>query len=186
MRPIKSIEDELEMELRRELERGKEVAPTWKPQPGEILVGRVLEIKRGVKTRVGENDVMVIQKENGERVSVWKSPSTEHLFDERNIGRVVRIQLEPIWKPTKPGEILKGRIVGIRRDIPTKYGGRNDLMVIQTSDGRRIGVWKKAALEDYFNEENVGKMIGILYVGRTTGRRGTSYDKFVVKLKSVS
>jgi len=183
MRP----EEELEMELRREAERrgSGAVAPTWKPQPGEVLVGRVLEIKRGVKTRVGENDVMVIMKENGEKVSVWKSPSTEQWFDERNVGKTVRIQLEPIWKP-RPGEILKGRIVGIRRDIPTKYGGRNDLMVVQTPDGKRVAVWKKATLEDYFNEENVGKLVGILYVGKTTGRKGTSYDVYVVKLKDAA
>ena len=183
MRP----EDELEKELRREAERrgSGEIAPTWNPQPGEVLEGRVLEIKRGVKTRVGEKDVMVIMKENGEKVSVWKSPSTEQWFDEGNVGKTVRIQREIIWKP-RPGEILKGRIVKIRRDIPTKYGGKNDLMVVQTSDGKAVAVWKKATLGDYFNEENVGKLVGILYVGKTTGRKGTTYDKYVVKLKDAA
>lgn len=80
----------------------------------------------------------------------------ERWFDKVSylLGRDAR--LEQIWRPN-PGEVLKGTVRDIRREIPTRFQRTNDLMVIETADGRLVGVWKRKTLEDYFNEENIGK-----------------------------
>ncbi|MEM2618721.1 MAG: hypothetical protein QW356_04470 [Candidatus Hadarchaeales archaeon] len=174
--------ERLERELREEFrtQQGSEVPPTWKPAPGEKLSGKILQIKRGVRTKIGQRDCLILQRKDGTKVTVWRSPTTERYFSEDMVGKWVTIELEQIWRPN-PGEVLKGVIKDIRRGIPTKFQRPNDLMVIETPDGRQVGVWKKKTLEEYFNEENIGKHIAILYAGRTQGRT-TQYDRFLVRL----
>jgi len=170
--------------LEREVEEEKskpnrEIAPTWKPAPGQRLVGILKEIRRSVKTRIGERDLLIVDT-GTEKYSVWRSPSTEKFFREDLIGKRIVIECEPVWKP-QPGEKLMGKIVEIRRGVKTRFGRENDLMIVETPKGQRVAVWKKTTLEDYFNEENIGKLIVILYEGKVQGAK-MRYDKFSVRV----
>jgi hypothetical protein len=170
----------LEMEVEKgESEQNREIAPTWKPTPGQKLVGVLKEIRRGVKTRIGERDLLIVDT-GTEKYSVWRSPSTEKFFREDLIGKKIVIECEPVWKP-QPGEKLMGKIVEIRRGVRTRFGRENDLMIIETPKGQRVAVWRKATLDDYFNEENIGKLIVILYEGKVQGAK-MKYDKFSVRI----
>jgi hypothetical protein len=179
-------EEEVEKLRRMEAELGekgaqgnREIAPTWKPAPGQKLTGILREIRRAVKTRIGERDLLIVDTGTG-KYSVWRSPSTEKFFRDDLIGKKITIECEPVWKP-QPGEKLMGKIVEIRRGVKTRFGRGNDLMIIETPKGQRVAVWKKAVLEDYFNEENIGKLIVILYEGKVQGAN-MKYDKFSVKV----
>jgi hypothetical protein len=49
-----------------------EFPPAWKPEPGDVLVGKVVRYDRGF-TVYGEVRTVTIERDNGERVAVWLS-----------------------------------------------------------------------------------------------------------------
>ena len=60
--------------LRTDLERATTYPPSWNPNPGDMLIGRLEEVVHGVPTRYGPVDVAYLCTEpSGELVSVWLS-----------------------------------------------------------------------------------------------------------------
>lgn len=49
-----------------------EFPPAWRPEPGDVLVGKVVRYDRGF-TMYGEVRTVTIERDNGERVAVWLS-----------------------------------------------------------------------------------------------------------------
>jgi hypothetical protein len=169
--------------LKREAEEERAAFPTWSPRLGWPLTGRVREI-RTVDTKSGKKEVLVVDSDRG-TYTVWRSPSTERFFRREIIGQTITIDAGQTWSP-KPGEVLAGKIVGIEH-VRTRFGRENDLLVVQTPEGRRFRVWRKAGLNGLFNQENVGKLVAIKYEGRArifdrqTGR-AKPFDKYTVKV----
>ena len=169
--------------LKREAESERATFPTWSPALGWSLTGRVREI-RTVDTKFGKKEALVVDTDRG-TYTVWKSPSTERFFKKELIGKTITIEAAPTWSP-KPGEILAGKIVEIQH-VRTRFGRENDLLVVQTPDGKRFGVWRKAGLNGLFKQENVGKLVAIKYEGRVRiydrqAGRAKPFDKYTVKI----
>jgi len=66
-------------DLLRELNEWDEWPPAWKPEPGDILVGKVLHYDKGY-TPYGEVRTCIVEQDDGERVSLWLS--TTVLLDQ--------------------------------------------------------------------------------------------------------
>jgi len=169
--------------LRREAESERAVFPTWSPALGWTLTGRVREM-RTVDTKFGRKDALVVDTDRG-TYTVWRSPSTEKFFKREFIGKTITIEAAPTWAP-KPGEILAGKIIEILH-VRTRFGRENDLLIVQTPEGKRFGVWRKAGLNGLFKQENVGKLVVIKYEGRTRiydreAKRAKPFDKYTVKV----
>jgi hypothetical protein len=47
-----------------------EFPPAWKPEPGDILVGKVLHYDKGFSL-YGEVRTCIVEQDDGERVSLW-------------------------------------------------------------------------------------------------------------------
>lgn len=82
-------------------------APSWEPEPGDILEGEVkavreVEMKRGRKTVTTR--AMEIETENGEAFTVWEAAMLSELFTEAQPGAQVFIMFEGVSDKAKPGQ----------------------------------------------------------------------------------
>lgn len=78
------------------------VYPNWEPKEGEELIGKVIrkETITGAKTGM-TNDMIVVQTENGEAYTVWKSKTLENLFDVVQVGDAVGLKFVGMVKSEK-------------------------------------------------------------------------------------
>ena len=87
----------------------------------------------------------------------------------------------PVWEPTEVGATLTGVVVEIKKDLPTRFG-KNDLIVVETEAGEILGVWTKKRLAKDFARLKVGSAIGLVYRGKRPGGQKTPYDDFDVEI----
>ena len=91
----------------------------------------------------------------------------------------------PVWKPEELGDELRGviRSVSIRE---SKYeSGSYPYLEIERDDGEVVGWHASQSVPKRRLAEikpRVGERIGIRYSGEQTGKTGTSYKAFVVKV----
>ncbi|MEM2618645.1 MAG: hypothetical protein QXR87_04115 [Candidatus Hadarchaeales archaeon] len=73
----------------------EQIPPTWNPgegDEGEVLKGIIVDIKRGVPTRVGKpNDLIVVKRPDGSLVTVWKQTVLEKYFDGKEGTRQFKV-----------------------------------------------------------------------------------------------
>lgn len=87
-------------DLRRELEEIEdEYPPAWHPEPGEILVGRIVRYDEG-RTPYGQVRTVIVQdEETGERVSIWLSNTVlKNEFDRLSPAAGERIGIRYVGK----------------------------------------------------------------------------------------
>lgn len=59
-------------DLKRELLEWEDWPPAWRPEPGDVLVGKVLHYDVG-HTAYGPVRTCVVERDDGERVALWLS-----------------------------------------------------------------------------------------------------------------
>jgi hypothetical protein len=88
-------------DLRKELLEWGDWPPAWRPEPGDILVGRVVAYHQGY-TVYGPVRTAIIEQDDGDRVTVWLSSTV--LLNEF-------AKLKP-----KPGERIGLKYLGMHPD----------------------------------------------------------------------
>ncbi|MBS4032639.1 MAG: hypothetical protein KGZ63_14655 [Clostridiales bacterium] len=82
-------------ELRKEMEDCQEptASETWLPEQGDILVGKVREIKE-VTTKFGQRDTMVVETEHGQIKTVFATTDIKRKLEslKAEIGDIVALK----------------------------------------------------------------------------------------------
>ena len=72
---------------------------------------------------------------------------------------------------------IEGRYVSKKENVgPNK----STIYVLETPDGKKIGVWGSTVIDSKFENIAVGKMVAIEYVGDKKGKTGSEYHDFKV------
>ena len=59
-------------DLKRELDEFEDWPPAWRPEPGDVLVGKILRYDQG-HTDYGPVRTVIVETDAGDRLSVWLS-----------------------------------------------------------------------------------------------------------------
>ena len=97
-------------------ERTNEFPEVWKPGIGEVLQGRILQYKEGVKvdTEKGVSDIAIVHAPNGNSYSVFISAGLAGKITRADIGKlcyITRTEDEDRGKPSA----MKTYAVGIKK-----------------------------------------------------------------------
>lgn len=89
------------------------------------------------------------------------------------------LDVDSMWpaKEKKPGDGVEGRYVEIAKDFGPNH---SNVYVLETSDGKRVGVWGSTVIDGRFEKIAIGKMVGIEYVGEERGKSGKTYQNYWV------
>ena len=137
-----------ETSLRERLENAKErhdrgYAQPWRPDPGDIIVGELVDYQENVKTQYGVSDVAELKTDHGQRRAVWlfhevladqwaeKDPSIGDRVGVLYYGKTdpenggssyhnYQVDVEPAEdsKPSDPDESLNGTPEQNGEDLP--------------------------------------------------------------------
>ena len=75
------------------------------------------------------------------------------------------------------GDSIEGRYILKKENIGAH---KSKVYVLETSDGKKIGVWGSTVLDSKFEQIAIGKMVAVEYVGEKTGKTGSTYKDFKV------
>lgn len=81
----------------------------------------------------------------------------------------------------KEGESVTGTYVGTRQ-IANKKGEVNICYILETEDGKKIGVNDYTCIASAFAEINLGKLVRITYLGKKDAKDGGSYNDFKIEV----
>src|SRR3990167_10500700 len=85
------------------------------------------------------------------------------------------------WDPELQGELV-GKYLGKKENI-----GRNNSTVYQfeQEDGKKIGVWGSAVIDNRMKEVQIGDMVKMVYLGKVNNpKSGRTFKNFDVFVKS--
>lgn len=91
--------DQVWQQLKQELEAQKTATEQWNPEPGEILLGTLLEVKT-VEGEYGPCDLATLQEaETGKTIAVWlKHKILKQQWDSQNPQPGARIGIKYLGK----------------------------------------------------------------------------------------
>lgn len=155
-------------------------------EPGEIveLPNSAAEstVKKGYGERVGEEESPEVEKpERGEEVEETMEES-EKSWEEMEEKLDDKPEIPPRWNPArsdvKSGEISAEDVDDLigtvkRMDVHQKYD--TPMAVIDTVDGGEATVFQQKAIEDLFEEMEVGDRIAVRFTGLEHSARGFNY-----------
>lgn len=124
-------------DLERELLEWDGWPESWRPEPGDVLVGRVAHYDRGV-TPYGEVRTCVLEEDNGQRWTVWLSSTVLlELFKRERPQVGERIGLKYLGKHPEHG-YHRYRLIVDRAPAPadfTPLGGEARVPAAAVEDG---------------------------------------------------
>jgi hypothetical protein len=118
----------MKRDLHDELEKWNGWPEAWRPEPGDILVGRIDAYDVGHTNYGPVRTVLLTQEDTGERVSVWLSSTVLlNLFEQHKPKPGERIGLKYLGKDETKG-YHRYRLVVDRPDTTdfTPLGGERD------------------------------------------------------------
>ena len=90
------------------------------------------------------------------------------------------IEMTETWnKDLNPGDKLEG--VFVKTEQFENEFGKTEKYVIETSDGKKMGVFSSASLSRQFNNVPVGSYVWIEYKGKESSKGGRSVNVYVVE-----
>jgi hypothetical protein len=83
-----------------------------------------------------------------------------------------------VFKPTKEGESIEGKLLSIEDSKKFKEGGK--IYHLETADGGQIVVFGTTVLSDRMSFVNIGEQIKIIYMGVKKNAKGQDTKIFEV------